>query len=144
MTDPQQTRVYQMENEFLGWSYWSRSTREQLDTFTARVCKYYKVHPPRLVVTSKGCNGHYGDYGQDTIYLYRGRGENVAVLLHELAHYLVDEFYGESVQDHGPEFCAIYMHLLDKYEFLPHQEFRRLAGKYRVQIGRRYRPKAFR
>ena len=63
-------------------------------------------------------------------------------LLHELAHFLVDEFYTD-VEHHGPEYVAIYMHLLDRWKYLPNRCFRLLAKKHRLKIGRRYRPVAF-
>jgi hypothetical protein len=130
-----------MEAEYNGWWRMVRSPRHCLEDLVTAVCKYYKCEVPRLVVSRKKMS-YEGDYADRVITLYAGMGDNPGVLLHELAHHLVDEFYPEA-QNHGPEFCAIYMHLLDKWGFLPNEEFRRLAKKYKVRIGRRYRPKAF-
>ena len=139
--DPQREDLYWLEAEFGGWWHHVRSTRQQLNDLVTAVCKYYRVEPPRLVISRKQAN-HDGDYADNVITLYSG-GDNVGVLMHELAHHVTDEFYPEA-QNHGPEFCAIYMHLLDKWAWLPNEEFRRLAKKYKVKIGRRYRPIAFR
>ncbi len=141
-TDPQRDDVYWLEAEFNGWWHHVRSTRIQLLDYVTRVCKYYGVDEPRIVVSRKQ-GGHDGDYLHGVITLAAGRGDNPGVLLHELAHHVTDSLY-DDVPAHGPEFVAIYMHLLDKMCILPHEEFRRLAKKYKVKIARRYRPHAFR
>ena len=139
--DPQRDDLYWLEAEFNGWWRMSRSTRKQLNDLVTAVSKYYAVDPPRLVISRKD-EKHDGDYADNIITLYT-HGQNAGVLLHELAHYVTDVHYPDA-ENHGPEFCAIYMHLLDHYGFLPHEEFRRLAKKYKLRIGRRYRPRAFR
>lgn len=138
--DPQRDDLYWLEAEFNGWWRMTRSTRSTLLGLVTAVCKYYRVDEPRLILSRKN-DGDDGDYLHGEIALY-ACGQNPGVLLHELAHHIVDELY-EGVENHGPEFCAVYMHLLDKWSFLPHEEFRRLAKKYKVVIGRRYRPNAF-
>lgn len=140
--DPQRSDVYWLEAEFNGWWPLTRSPRPVLLDLVTAVCKYYKVDEPKVVISRQKGVKHDGDYLHGEITLYAGRGDNPGVLLHELGHHIVDELY-ESVENHGPEFMAIYMHLLDKWCFLPNEEFRRLAKKYKLRIGRRYRPKAF-
>jgi hypothetical protein len=141
-TDPQRDNLYWMEAEFNGWWGLARSPRSALEGFAIAVCKYYKVDPPRIIISRKPSK-HDGDYLHGEVTLYIGKGDNPGVLVHELAHHVVDELYAD-VEHHGPEFMAIYMHLLDKWRILPHEEFRRLARKYKLRIGRRYRPAAFR
>jgi hypothetical protein len=132
-----------MEAEFNGW--WNRcsSRRVELEKLAKEVCDYYGIHPPRIVFSRKESkhDGDY-DYGEITLYLNR-RGNNPGVCIHELAHHVTDELYDQT-EHHGPEFMAIYMHLLDTWCFIPNEEFRRLAKKYKLRIGRRYRPAAFR
>ena len=140
-SDPQRDDLYWLEAEFNGWWDMARSSRQQLIDLAADVCKYYKVDPPSICVSRKQCPDN-GYYVHQTITLTARRGDNPGVLLHELAHHLVDEHY-DNAEHHGPEFCAIYMHLLDKWAILPNEEFRRLAKKYKLRIGRKYRPRAF-
>jgi len=141
-TDPQGNDLYWLEAEFNGWWRMARSPRSSLLDLATAVCKYYNVTEPRIVISRKYAP-HDGDYVHQTITLYSGRGDNPGVCMHELAHHVTDELY-EAVEHHGPEFMAIYMHLLDKWCFIPNEEFRRLAKKYKLRIGRRYRPRAFR
>lgn len=138
--DPQQADVYWLEAEFNGWWRMVRSTRSDLLDLTTAVCKYYGVDEPKVTLSRKEAK-HDGDYLHSEITLYK-HGQNPGVLIHELAHHITDWLYLD-VENHGPEFVAIYMHLLDKWCFLPNEEFRRLAKKYKVKIGRRYRPHAF-
>jgi hypothetical protein len=142
MADPQADRLYDMESEFNGWWYMVRSTRHQLKLLAIEVCRYYRVPVPRVVVSRKK-EKHDGDCLHGVITLYAKRGDNPGVLLHELAHHITDTFYDEA-DHHGPEFMAIYMHLLDKWGFLSPKEFRRLARSRRLRVGRRYSPRAFR
>ena len=140
--DPQCQGLYWLEAEFNGWWGLVRSPRSTLLDLTTDVCKYYKVDPPKVVISRRKGVKLDGDYLHSVITLYAGRGDNPCVLIHELAHHVTDEFYDDT-ENHGPEFMAIYMHMLDRWAFLPHEEFRRLAKKYKLRIGRRYRPRAF-
>lgn len=144
-SDPQCDSVYWLEAEINGWWAFSSATTKELQSLLIMVCKYYGVDVPRFrVIRNRGCAfaGWY-DHDRDEIVLNRCReGANAGVLVHETAHYLVDCFYTD-VENHGPEFVAIYMHLLDNYRLLPHRCFRLLAKTQRLRIGRKYRPVAF-
>lgn len=140
-SDPQRDGLYWLEAEFNGWWRLVRSSRPTLIGLAASVCKYYRVDQVRVVVSRKR-ELHDGDYLHGVITLYAGVGDNPGVLMHELAHHIVDELYDDA-EHHGPEFMGIYMHLLDKCGFLPNEEFRRLSKKYKLKIARRYRPTAF-
>lgn len=144
-SDPQRDYLYWLEAEINGWWAHSSATTKELESLLLLICKYYKVEPPKLkVIRNKRVSeaGHY-DWHEDLITLNRSReGANAMVLCHEASHYLTDCFYTD-VTHHGPEFVAIYMHVLDHFAFLPHECFRLLAKKHRVKIGRRFRPHAF-
>lgn len=112
--------------------------------------RYYRLPPPRLIISNKEYRfaGEYvtaeWDRGTESIILYRkGSGDNLQCLLHEFAHYVIDSYY-EDAEDHGPEFCAVYMHLLDKYCVFPADCFRLLAKRHKLKIARKYRPNAIR
>jgi len=142
-SDPQAEQVYDLEAEINGSWTWSSATTKNLEALLLTVCKYYGVEAPKFKVVNTKEVAETAYYAEELIVLNRRReGANGMVLLHEAAHYLVDCFYAD-VENHGPEFVAIYMHLLDEYRYLPHRCFRMMAKIHRLRIGRRYRPIAF-
>jgi hypothetical protein len=143
-SDPQRDGVYWLEAEVNGSWRIDEATRGLLRFACEKACNYYGVEAPRVLTINREPNGDAAWYLDGTIYINRrAGGANLHVLLHETAHHLVEEFYDDA-EHHGPEFVGIYMHLLDKYCVLPHQLFRILAKKFKLKIGRKYRPVAFR
>ena len=145
-SDPQRDNLYWLESEINGWWAHSSATTRELESLLVFVCKHYNVEAPRLKVVRRRSWKDTAEYDPDReeIILNRCReGANAMVLCHEATHYLTDCFY-TGVQSHGPEFVAIYMHLLDHFCFLPHRCFRLIAKTHRLKIARRYRPIAFR
>lgn len=145
--DPQRDSIYSIESEFsAAWKY-ARTSRELLEGLITQVGNYYGIpeaHHPTLKIVQRIKGGYAGQQWADEIHLSReGDGVNPMVLLHELTHWLVDELYEDGIEDHGPEFAAVQMHLFDKWCILPHSCYRLLAKKYRVKLARRYRPIAF-
>ena len=146
-SDPQREKVYDLQAEFAGAWGVDRGSRATLQTYLAKVARYYRLNPPSLVISDRPTT-YAGEYaaaewdraGERIILFRKGHGDNFQCLLHEFAHYVIDQYY-DGAEDHGPEWVAVYMHLLDKYSILPHECFRLLAKKYRVKIGRRFRPK---
>lgn len=132
LSDPQRDKLYELESHFNGWWGVSRTPRHLLKKLAADVCKHYGVDPVRVVVSRKDVK-HEGDYEDGLITLYAKRGDNVGVLMHELAHHIVEQAY-EDVENHGPEFCRAYMNLLDEWAILPKMEFQRLARKVRLKL----------
>lgn len=144
-SDSQRDRLYWLEAEINGWWAHSSATTRELETLLLMVCSHYRVEAPRFRVIRSRKMDYAGEYDdqKDEVVLNRSReGANAMVLLHEVSHYLVGCFYTD-VENHGPEFCAIYMHVLDHFCFLPHRCFRLIAKTHRLRIGRRYRPIAF-
>ena len=146
-SDPQRDNVYWLEAEINGAWQVDSASRGSLLFVLGKLSRYYRVSVPTLRIgNKKGRNADAGNYDShtETIWLNRGEGgANVHVLIHEFAHHVIECYY-EDVEDHGKEFVGVYMHLLDKYSILPSQCFRLLAKKYKLKIGRKYRPKAFR
>lgn len=142
MTVRNDQALYALEDEFSGSCGHSNSTRCQLDTLAAEVCRYYVIDVPNIRFINTRRNLHTAWFDHEIVLNRAREGANGMTLLHELAHYIIDEFYTD-VEHHGPEFVAIYMHLLDRWKYLPNTCFRLLAKKHRLHIGRRYRPAAF-
>lgn len=143
MTARSNEALYALEDGVGGHCEHSTSTRHQLECLAESVCHYYAVESPNIRFINTRRDSHSAWFDGTEIVLNRSReGANGMALLHELAHFLVDEFYTD-VEHHGPEYVAIYMHLLDRWKYLPNGCFRMLAKKHRLKIGRRYRPVAF-
>ncbi len=153
-SDPQRSRFYKMEREFVGCSVYHKVSRDDLETIMRHACSYYRIKAPKLVVYSKPEERVFGRSEYDEmpdgslanfeIRLNRGfHGANVCTLLHELAHYIVDNTY-ENHHGHGKKFVGVYMHLLDKYRVLPAVAFRALAKKWRIEIAGKFKPDAIR
>ena len=154
-SDPQRSRLYKMEREFVGASVYHSVSRKNLQLVADHVCAYYRITPIKIVVYRDPSSRIFGEsiaYSNDdwetsyghVIRLNRGfHGANVPTLLHELAHYICDATY-KNHRGHGSQFAAIYMHLLDKYRILPAVAFRALAKKWGVKVAGRFRPAAIR
>lgn len=134
--------LYELEAEFSGHCEHANATAQTLESLALSVCNYYVIDVPNIRFINTRRNLHVAWYDTEIVLNRAREGANGMTLLHELAHYLTDEFY-TGVEHHGPEYVAIYMHLLDRWNYLPNRCFRLLAKKYRLKIGRRYRPVAF-
>lgn len=134
--------IYALEAEFSGHCDHATATKQTLESLAADVCRYYVTDVPTIRFINTRKNLHIAWFDTEIVLNRAREGANGMTLLHELAHFLVDEFY-TGVEHHGPEFVAIYMHLLDRWKYLPNRCFRLLAKKHRLKIGRRYRPVAF-
>lgn len=142
MTVRNDQALYALEEEFSGHCDHATATKSVLESLAASVCHYYGTAVPNIRFINTRRNSHVGWFDGEVVLNRAREGANGMALLHELAHYLTDEFY-TGVEHHGPEFVAVYMHLLDRWKYLPNRCFRLLAKKHRLKIGRRYRPVAF-
>ncbi|MEE9312970.1 MAG: hypothetical protein V3V10_11235 [Planctomycetota bacterium] len=153
--DPQRQRFYRMEREFVGASINHVANRTHLQAIADHACAYYKIKPVKVIVYRDLKSRDFGEsvyYSTDnfkTLYghavrLNRGfHGANAPTLLHELAHYIVDDTY-VGHRSHGKQFVGVYMHLLAKYRVIPSDSFRVLAKRYRVKIAGKFKPGAIR
>ena len=153
--DPQRTRLYRLEREFVGGVVNHVVSRKKLQELSNHACRYYRIKPIKVVVFDDPRQRFFSevlcytnndgtpDFGH-LIRLNKGfHGANVCSMLHELAHYIADDTYHGS-QGHGKQFVGIYMHLLAKYRVLPRDCFRLLAKRYRIKIGGKFKPDAIR
>lgn len=142
MTARSDEALYCLESEFSGHCDHSVATKATLEELAIAVCSYYVTDVPNIRFINSRRNSLVGWWDGEIVLNRAREGCNGMMLLHELTHFLVDEFYTD-VEHHGPEFMAIYMHLLCRWNYLPNGCFRLLAKKHRLKIGRRYRPVAF-
>lgn len=153
-SDPQRTRVYRTEREFIGVSVSHVVSKANLQVIADHVSRYYRLPKIKIIVVDRPwekvlgwCEYMFTEDDQPidfVIHLNRGfHGASVCILLHELAHYVTDSVYKDH-EVHGPEFVAVYMHLLDKYRVMPDACYRLLAKKHRVKIASKFKPDAIR
>jgi hypothetical protein len=136
-SDPQRHRLYRMERDFIGAFIDANTKRKTLEHIVTHACNKYKIRRPKLRVVKRP-DRVFGWCTDEELYLNRDfHGNNIGTLLHELAHWVVDEVFdtAEEVNGcHGPQFAAIYMHLLVGYKVLPEVAFRYLADEWQVAI----------
>jgi len=133
----------------MGASVYHVVSQFDLQTITDHACRYYRIPVVPVTVYDNPDDRSLGEFARyevdgemksPRIHLNRGfHGANVSTLLHELAHYVTGQLYVDYAS-HGPQFVAIYMHLLDKYRIMPSCAFRALAKKCKVQIAGKFKP----
>ncbi len=130
--DSQVHSVYQMEKSIVGMCVNTHMSLEDLQTVSDHACRKFKVQLAEIVlVNSPGQPFGWADH---KIYLnIAWHGDNLSVLLHELAHWIHDckDLRGE---DHGPLFMRIYIDLLDAYKLMPRACMVVLCETYGVEI----------
>ena len=152
--DPQRNRLYKLEREFIGSSVNHVVSKANLKDIADHVCRYYKLKSVKIIVVDQPwepalgwCESWSINNGAPfnfVIHLNRGyHGASAQVLLHEVAHYIVDSFW-QGHEPHGPEYTAVHRHLLSKYRILPDICYDVLAKKHNIAVGKRYTPKQFR
>ena len=117
LLDPQKQALYSWES---AWADWCRSTltMSEVRSLVHKACKTYGVKPPSVRAhTGKA----WSTYDPETASISFERTQrNTAIALHEAAHHILfticlEEAGEESdgnFEDHGAEFCGIYLRLL--------------------------------
>lgn len=151
-TDPQRPALSKLEKEFESCALGHRAPLTLLRDLAKKVCTYYDVPLPVIRFANEPgmiygwTDSPFDDEDRTYIYLNDGgpkgaSGQNGLTLVHELAHHIVDRRF-EDHESHGPEFCGVYMHLLNKYRFIPEDCFRLIARRWGLRIAREYLPGA--
>jgi len=137
-TDPQAQKVYLMERTFIGNIVETRHSHEYLSSVIVHICRRWKVKRPKLIFFTKG-NAHvYGYCTEKGIYLNAGKerpGCSLPILIHEIAHWIVDQLYGEEVglEHHGARFVTVYGKLMNDYKLFPASCWKVLCDEYGVE-----------
>ena len=132
-TDPQRHLVYTMERQLIGISLHCQADPDHLRAVLRHACRKYKVPEPELKIRNVK-ERWFGGCREDYIELNaRFHGNNLFTLLHELAHWITWQVYG-NVEDHGPEFVSYYAELLDAYKVIPFDAFLVLLNEYGIEI----------
>lgn len=125
--DPQQFRLYRMEREEIGARDYTRLTFKKAKQICRSVCRAYGIVQARVVrrniVTYAAQWTNNNGESTGTIELCRkGTALDLITVLHELAHHIHYHHAGRAVlkhQDHGPEFMAAYISILDTVRLIP-------------------------
>jgi predicted SprT family Zn-dependent metalloprotease len=133
-SDPQQYRVYRMENEAIGARQYMRASKEKIRQLVRSVCRNYGVPAPKLVWCDLGKWAAEWDNGMIRLNTKKGMASDVLTVTHELAHHIHYHLAGR--QDlhaaHGPEFMAVHMSILDTCRIIPVEGMRAICARWKV------------
>lgn len=141
-TDPQQYRVYRMENEAIGARKYMAMDRATAMTLARSVCRNYRVPIVKVKWEDLGKWAaewrDSNDEGGECIVLgtRKRTSRDILTLTHELAHHIhhhLSEGMDALQQDHGPEFMACHMSILDVCRVVPVVGMRAICDAWKVK-----------
>jgi hypothetical protein len=137
-SDPQQFRVYRMENEAIGARKYMQLTREVQQSLAHSVCRNYRV--PRVKLEYVDLGRWAAEWGAtpQTIRLNTKKGTSwdILTLTHELAHHVhhwLSDGAANGHESHGPEFMGCHMSILDTCRVIPVVGMRAVCEAWRVR-----------
>ena len=122
--DPQQLRFYALEREEIGARDYARLTIAKCKQVARSVCRAY--HVPQAQVSRAVLERWAAEWTpRRGIYLSKsiGTATDLLTILHELAHHV--HYWSTPAkaynthQDHGPEFVACYLSILEHVRLMP-------------------------
>lgn len=136
-SDPQQYRVYRMENEAIGARAYAKLTRNVARSLARSVCRAYGVSPVKLIwCDDLGTWGAEWDNGIIRLNSKKGTARDLITLTHELAHHIHWCLGGDASikhEGHGPEFVACHMSVLDTCRMIPVVGMREICKAWKVR-----------
>lgn len=136
--DPQQYRVYRMENEAIGARSYQQLTRTRIGQLVRSISRNYDVPCPRLVWKNLGrWAAEWTEPGEIALNTRKKTAKDVLTITHEMAHHVHFHLGGEVThqqQSHGPEFMAVHMSILDTCRVVPVVGMRAICRHYRIQF----------
>jgi hypothetical protein len=137
-SDPQQYRVYRMENEAIGARRYHRMTPEVQRGLAAGICRNYRV--PQVHLEWADLGKWAAEWGSTprTIRLStrKGTSQDLLTLTHELAHHVHHWLSGGAAnkqESHGPEFVGVHMSILDTCRVIPVVGMRAVCAAWKVR-----------
>jgi len=120
--DPHKEAVYEWEDSWPGWDK-NHITFKACKELVYSACEAYGVEPP-TVIQHPHRSFSWSRPETDEISIQGGKhrdpgGRNVSTVLHEAAHHIGWEIFGDRIQDHGPVFLGIYLDLLTRAKVAP-------------------------
>lgn len=133
-SDPQQYRVYRMENEAIGARAYQQLTRERIRVLTRSVCRNYRVPRARLEWANLGKWAAEWEDGTIRLNTKKGSARDVLTITHELAHHVHYHLaQHDDHESHGPEFMACHMSILDTCRVVPVVGMRAVCKAWKVR-----------
>jgi len=141
-SDPQQYRVYRMENEAIGSRHYRRLSRRGISALIRGVCRNYGVPMPRVVWKDLGRWAAEWSAKADTrkrtisFSTRKKMSRDVITVTHELAHHLHYELAGQEAdtqENHGPQFMACHMSILDTCRIIPIVGMRAICDTWNIR-----------
>ena len=135
--DPQKDRLYDWEGSWYDWNV-NTITLPECRKIIRRACKLYNVEPPVVkqhkTRSMSYCMPTRGVISIQAVGSKPGRGaKNPQTALHEAAHWICWKLHGERIQDHGPTFLRVYLHLLVQYDVAPREALEASARKFKLK-----------
>lgn len=141
-SDPQQFKVYRMENEAIGGRNYAILSRSAAMAVARGICKQYGVRPPRIQWANLGrwaaeWREHPSDGEPSIVFSTTKRTARcLLTVTHEVAHHLHYELSDgawENQESHGPEFMGVHMSVLDTIRMIPVCAMRAVCDKYKIR-----------
>lgn len=128
MIDYQKSKVYRWESSFNvgGWVPYDMA-QSVINYIWA---DYGLSYPPKVQTLSRNANVE-GKANRTVVYLQPNN--TMLTILHELAHSMTSDLYGES-DLHGPRFVGVYMKLLHKYLNIDLFEMLKQAAIHKIDV----------
>lgn len=122
MTDRQRDRVYSWEGD---WAAWNSCTMKlsKAREYVRWACRCYGLKPPGV----KQHKGKAFSFSCGNVISFSHDQINPGTALHEAAHYICDQIFGEDLQHHCPEWMGIYLWLLEEARIAPSTALRASA-----------------
>lgn len=135
--DPQAEVVYLLEGEeFRRLFYGSRMKRADARKLADQMARWCGVPPVTLKWAHWTKKGNTATQTKDVLTVNLDKAQWVpALLAHEVAHWVCDNKY-EKVQDHGPEWLAVYIQILDHYRIVPQCAMKLMCKKYGLRVAK--------
>jgi hypothetical protein len=133
--DPQQFLLYRMENEAIGARQYLSLTRNELTRYLKGLVKTYKAPPVKIVFEDLGVWA--AEWREPNIIVFGAKraSRDILTAAHEFAHHLHGWIAEERVQEnHGREFMACYMSVLDVSRMIPVVGMRAICKSYGIKF----------
>lgn len=137
-SDPQQYRLYRMENEAIGARGYHTLTRPLIHALARSVCKNYRV--PMVALKWKNLKRTVAQWispGVIELSTKKLIANDMLTVTHELAHHVhhwLSKGADKTQQNHGPEFMAVHMSILDTCRVIPVVGMRAICATWKISF----------
>jgi hypothetical protein len=136
-SDPQQYRVYRMENEAIGARKYMSMDPKTTVQLARSVCRHYRVPVVKLEWVNLGKWAAEWEGRVIRLSTKKKTSRDILTFTHELAHhvhYWLSEGASEEQQSHGPEFMGCHMSVLDTCRVIPVVGMRAVCEAWNVRF----------